>query len=144
MTEDRLERYRCQAGEFLLSYLEILEQQHRAITGGETDRLEDLLREGAETLSSLESVQRVCVAWEREPGRVPPDGARGDARAGVQRAEMETLLARAREQQRTNEELLRNYRDDLGRRITELQVPRQGRSVFAPPPRGGRSIDLTR
>ncbi|SIQ51553.1 hypothetical protein SAMN05920897_11018 [Alkalispirochaeta americana] len=131
MTKDRLEDYRGQAKEHLLRYLDLLERQHQAITEGDTDRLEALVLESGDALAGLESVQRVLAAREREP-------------ASGERAEMESLVARAREQQKKNEECLRERRDDLGRRITELRIPRRARSVFAPPAHGGRSIDLTR
>ncbi len=123
---DRATGYREQARQHLERYLYILERQYESIQLDDADTLEFYLQEGRESLAALEAVHRAIHTLGAAP---PPEGT--------------DLMARVRRQHRANRDLLAERKDELGRRISAINVPRRGRSIFQAPTHGGSSVDLS-
>lgn len=122
---ERIQDYRQEARDQLQRYLHILERQNEAIQNHDSDALEFYLQEGRETLSALHAVQKVVAS----AGETMPDG--------------DGLMDRVRRLHQENRSLLVLRRDELGRRISEVNVPHRARSVFQPATHGGSMVDVS-
>lgn len=120
-----LTRCREEARRHLERYLYVLERQYESIQLSDADTLEFYLRVGQETLSDLKAVQKVIHG----AGETLPEG--------------DALMERVRRQHRANRDLLMCRRDELGRRIDLVNVPRRARSVFQVATHGGNMVDMS-
>ncbi|TVR67822.1 MAG: hypothetical protein EA427_12495 [Spirochaetaceae bacterium] len=116
---------REKARKHLERYLYVLERQYESIQLDDVETLEFYLREGQETLAALRAVQKVIHG------------------AGAVLPEEDDLTERVRRQHRSNRDLLIGRRDELGRRIEAVNVPRRARSVFQAAMHGGSMVDMS-
>ncbi|MFP4152626.1 MAG: hypothetical protein ACOC2V_01875 [Alkalispirochaeta sp.] len=128
MVESRpIERHRRRERNLLRQYRTLLEAQRAAIEGGDIDRIEEILRGERVILRDLEALAAVILPGV---GRQDPDDNRAE------------LLDTVRELQRRNRMLLAERSAEYARRIRELRIPPQRRTVYADRGATGGMVDV--
>lgn len=125
--QDVIGRHRERETALLTRYIRLMEAQREAITQRDINYIDRTVTAETEIVAGLEVLNRVSLPG---PG------------ASERPVAVQALYDAARVLHRENRNLLSALRDETGRRIADLKLPPQRRSVFSTERNGGGLVDV--